>query len=176
MKSKYGLCSCREIPRIDLEFQWSTVQKNISENCSLDFLIFSQHFLIKRSRFQTINTKLIFSRRVWFVGYPLCLLSCLFAPARFICENVANALRKNSRSVRRDRCWVTVTKVSVELLFRSTSVRLKNETKQNLVYEVVCSLQKFENHFICWSRSTVMKDFLTISDWSAEVKMLIVFK
>lgn len=53
---------------------------------------------------------------------------------------------------------------------------LKNETKQNLVYEVVCSLQKFENHFICWSRSTVMKDFLTISDWSAEVKMLIVFK
>ena len=63
---------------------------------------------------------MIFPRRAKLVDFAVCPMFSLFAVARFVCEKVANKLRKNGKrlpDLERKTHLVTVTKVSCEPLF-----------------------------------------------------------
>lgn len=48
---------------------------------------------------------MIFPRRAKFVDFAVCPMFSLFAVARFVCEKVANKLRKIGRKKRDCRIW-----------------------------------------------------------------------
>ena len=48
---------------------------------------------------------MIFPRRAKLVDFAVCPMFSLFAVARFVCEKVANKLRKNGRKKRDCRIW-----------------------------------------------------------------------